>query len=124
MKWKLKDEKTVGYILLTIGIIFIFFSIYEMMNVFTGASPPPSLFNFSDIYFPGPEGSSVLMISGREMNKLVAMTFWYILMFFIMFAGGKIASLGVNLIREIRVEIKEPSKKVEEKETEKNTAKM
>jgi peptidoglycan biosynthesis protein MviN/MurJ (putative lipid II flippase) len=124
LKWKLKDEKTVGYILLTIGIIFIFFSIYEMMNVFTGASPPPSLFNFSDIYFPGPEGSSVLMISGREMNKLVAMTFWYILMFFIMFAGGKIASLGVNLIREIRVEIKEPSKKVEEKETEKNTAKM
>jgi peptidoglycan biosynthesis protein MviN/MurJ (putative lipid II flippase) len=117
LKWKLKDEKIVGYILLTIGIILIFFSIYQMMNVFTGASPPPSLFNFSDIHFPGPEGSSILMVSGKELNKLAAMAFWYMLMFFIMWAGGKIASLGVNLIKEIRVEMKEPLKKTEEKET-------
>ena len=123
MKWKMKDEKIVGYVLLAIGVILIFFSIYQMMNVFTGASPPPSLFSFSDIYFPGPEGRNTLMISGKELNKLAAMAFWYLLMFFIMWAGGKIASLGVNLIREIRVEVKEPLKKIEEKETEKTEEK-
>lgn len=31
----------------------------------------------------------------------------FLLMFFIMFAGGRIASLGVNQIREIRAEVKQ-----------------
>ena len=104
MKWK--DEKILGYVLLAIGVIVIFFSIYQMLIVFTGGSPPPKLFNFSDIYAPVAQGQSMLLMSGQELSKLVAMGFWYMLMFFIMYAGGKIASLGVNLIREIRVEIK------------------
>lgn len=107
MKLKMRDEKIVGYILLTIGIAMIFFSVYQMVNVFTGASPPPNLFNFSDIYLPTPEqAEKTLIISGQELNKLTAMGFWYMLMFFIMWSGGKIASLGVNLIREIKVEVK------------------
>jgi hypothetical protein len=48
----------------------------------------------------------VRVISGEDMNRVVAMAFWYLLMLFIMFAGGRIASLGVNLIKEIRVEVK------------------
>lgn len=123
MKW-MKDERIVGYVLLGIGLILIFFSIYEMITVFTGASPPPKLFNFSDIYFPAAgEAEPKLMIAGEELNKLVAMAFWYLLMFFIMWAGGKIASLGINLIKEIKVEVKEPLKKTEEKEAEKTEEK-
>jgi hypothetical protein len=38
-------------------------------------------------------------------------------MVFVVWGGGKIASLGVNLLREIRVEIKGALKTVEEKET-------
>lgn len=121
---RMKDEKIVGYILLATGLILIFFSIYQMMSVFTGASPPPKLFNFSDIYFPAGGGSEpMLMMLGEELNRLAAMGFWYILMFFIMWAGGKVASLGVNLIREIRVEVKEPLKKTEEKGIEKTEEK-
>ena len=44
-------------------------------------------------------------------------------MAFFMWAGGKIASLGVNLLREIRVEIKGALKTVEEKETAKTEPK-
>ena len=116
MKWK--DEKIVGYVLLAIGVIVIFFSISQMMVVFTGGSPPPKLFNFSDISIPAEQGQNILLMSGQELSKLAAMVFWYMLMFFIMWGGGKIASLGVNLLREIRVEIKEPLRKIEEKETE------
>jgi len=47
-------------------------------------------------------------MSGENMNLMVAMGFWYILMFFVMWAGGKLASLGVSLIKEIRVETKAP----------------
>jgi hypothetical protein len=72
---------------------------------------PPKLFNFSDISSNGP-----LMISGQDRNKAAAMAFWFVLMAFIMWAGGKIASLGVNLLREIKVEIKGALKTVEEKE--------
>ena len=112
MKLKIKDEKIVGYILLAIGIAMIFFSVYEMVRVFTGASPPPNLFNFSDISIQMPEqAEETLLVSGEELNKLAAMVFWYMLMFFIMWSGGKIASLGVNMIREITVEVKEPMEK-------------
>jgi len=117
MKWK--DEKIVGYVLLAIGVIVIFFSIYQMWVVFTGGSPPPELFNFSDVSVPAAQGQNILLMSGQELSKLAALAFWYILMFFILWAGGKIASLGVDLLREIRVEIKEPLRKTEEKETEK-----
>jgi hypothetical protein len=114
MKWK--DEKIVGYILLAAGVIVIFFSIYQMWIVFTGGSPAPKLFNFADVSIPGAQGQNILLISGQELSKLADLAFWYILMFFIVWAGGKIASLGVDLLREIKVEIKEPLRKIEEKE--------
>ena len=108
---KFKDEKVVGYILLAVGVVMIFLSVYLMFNVFTGASTPPSLFDFSDVSFPilqpGGTSETVQVISGQDMNRMAAMGFWYMLMFFIAYAGGKVASLGVNLIRKIRVEVKQ-----------------
>jgi len=81
-----------------------------MFNVSTGATAPLRLFNFPDIYITIalPEGGSqnVLLAPAEEINKILAMLSWYLLMFFIMIAGGKIASLGISLIREINVELK------------------
>jgi len=106
-----KDEKVVGYILLAVGVVMMFASVYLMFNVFTGGSDPPSLFDFSDVSFPiiqpGGTSETVQIISGQEMNRMADMGFWYMLMFFIVYAGGKVASLGVNLIREIKVELKQ-----------------
>jgi len=102
---RFKDEK-VGYILLTVGVVMMLISVILMITVFTGNMTPPKLFNFSDIYFPQMEGEAdtTLIISGQNLSNMVAMGFWYMLMFFIMFAGGRIASLGINLIRvEVRV---------------------
>ncbi|MEM2872592.1 MAG: hypothetical protein QXD82_00285 [Nitrososphaerales archaeon] len=102
-------EKVIGYVLLAVGVAMIFLSVYFMFSVFTGATAPPRLFNFPDIQItiPSDGGSqNVLLAPGEEMNKIMAMLFWYLLMFFIMIAGGRIASLGINLIREIRVEVK------------------
>ena len=111
MKLNLKSRKTVAYVLLAVGVVVIFFAVFEMIFVFTGVNAPPKLFNFSDI---SSNGSRV--ISGQDMNKAAGMAFWFVLMAFIMWAGGKIASLGVNLLREIKVEIKGALKTVEEKE--------
>ncbi|MGD0494781.1 MAG: hypothetical protein ABSB28_01920 [Candidatus Bathyarchaeia archaeon] len=111
MKLNWKSGKTVAYVLLTVGVVVIFFAVFEMIFVFTGSSAPPKLFNFSDI-----SSNGTLVISGQDMNKAAGMAFWFVLMAFIMWAGGKIASLGVNLLREIKVEIKGALKTVEEKE--------
>jgi uncharacterized Zn finger protein (UPF0148 family) len=113
---KLKSEKIVGYVgyvLLALGIIMILLSIFEMIVVFTGRNAPPILnFNFSDISTNG-----TLLISGQQLDKAVGFVAWGVLMAFVMWGGGKIASLGVNLLREIRIEIQGALKTVEEKET-------
>jgi len=113
----MKDEKVVGYALLTVGVAMIFVSVYLMFNVFTGVRSPPELVHFSDISMPIPslgetepslgETERISIVSGEDLSKIVAIGFWYILMFFIMWAGGKLASLGVSLIKETRVEVKE-----------------
>lgn len=112
MKFNLKNGRIAGYVLLAIGVIVIFFAIFEMIFVFTGSNAPPKLFNFSDISING-----TLLISGKNANTASDNLAWFILMAFIMWGGGKIASLGVNLLREIKVEIKGALKTVEEKET-------
>ena len=112
MKLNLKNGRIVGYVLLTIGVIVIFFAIFEMIFVFTGSNASPKLFNFSDISTNG-----TVLISGQNMNRASDMLAWFILMVFIMWGGGKVASLGVNMLREIKVEIKGALKTVEEKET-------
>jgi hypothetical protein len=100
---KIQNEKKYGYALLSIGLIMMFMSVYLMINVFTGRRSPPVLVHFSDISIPigsSEQETTVFLVSGQTMDQLTAMGFWYILMFFIMFAGGRIASLGINLIKE------------------------
>ena len=115
MKWK--SEKIVAYVLLGLGVSVMLFSIYQMLIVFSGSSSPPKLFNFQDISISVPSIGVNTSIPGSVFNNFGAMVFWVILNVFIMWGGGRIASLGIKLRREIGVEIKEPSTKIEEKET-------
>jgi hypothetical protein len=103
-----KTEKIIGYILLTLGVILLLFSIYEMVNVYTGNAAPPNLINLSDISLPTDQsGTTTTFIHGAQLSQLPNLFFWFILMGFVLFAGGKIASLGVSMIKDIKVEIKE-----------------
>ncbi|MFQ5871364.1 MAG: hypothetical protein ACE5IB_04310 [Candidatus Geothermarchaeales archaeon] len=107
----MKFDRVVGYVVLSVGLGMVFSSVFLLFSVFTGASDPPRLFEFSDVSFPipQPEGGSetVEILSGEDASRMAAMGFWYMLMFFVMLAGGRVASSGVNLIREIRVELKQ-----------------
>lgn len=104
----LKTEKIIGYTLLILGVILLIFSIYEMVNVYTGNASPPNLFNLSDVSLPTDQaGTTITLISGAQLSQLPNLFFWFILMGFLLFAGGKIASLGVSMIKDIKVEIKE-----------------
>ena len=105
----LKSEKIIGYALLILGIILLLFSIYEMINVYYGNAPPPKLFELQDISLPlGQNGTGVSLIQGAQLSQIANLFFWFILMGFVLFAGGKIASLGVTMVKDIQVQIKEP----------------
>jgi hypothetical protein len=85
---ELENRKTVAYVLLVVGVVLIFFAVFEMIFVFTGVNSPPKLFGFLDI-----SANGSLLISGQDMNKIAGISFWFVLMAFIMLAGGKIAHL-------------------------------
>jgi hypothetical protein len=103
-----KNEKILGYVLLGLGIALLLFSIVEMLYVYYGIILPPNLVSTSDISLPGGQnGANVTLLSGVEMSQILNLSFWYLLMFFIMAAGGKIASLGVSMVKDIKVEVKE-----------------
>jgi hypothetical protein len=103
-----KTEKIIGYALLTLGVILLLFSIFEMFNVYTGNAAPPNLVSLGDISIPlGQGGTDVSLIHGAQLSQLPNLFFWFILMGFVLFAGGKIASLGVSMVKDIKVEIRE-----------------
>ena len=105
----LKSEKIIGYALLILGIILLLFSIFEMINVYVGNAPPPKLFELQDISLSlGQNGTGVSLIQGAQVSQIANLFFWFILMGFVLFAGGKIASLGVTMVKDIQVQIKEP----------------
>ena len=103
-----KNEKIVGYALLILGVILLLFSIVEMITVYYGYAPPPKLFNLQDISLPGDNGSNISLIQGAQASQLPNLFFWFLLMGFVLLAGGKIASLGISMIKDIKVEISEP----------------
>jgi hypothetical protein len=114
----LKTEKIIGYSLLTLGIILLLFSIYEMVSVYTGGTPPPNLFNLSSVSIPtGENGTNVTLIQGAQLSQVPNLFAWFILMGFVMFAAGKIASLGVSMIKDIKVEVKESLQTPKETDT-------
>jgi hypothetical protein len=101
-----KIDKIIGYTLLILGVILLLFSIYEMVNVYTGNASPPNLFNLSDVSLStGQNGINATAIQGTQLSQLPNLFFWFILMTFVVFAGGKIASLGVNMLKDIKVEV-------------------
>lgn len=107
----IKDYKAVGYALLIAGLVLIIWSVYSMYSVYTGAQAPPSVIQMSSITISLPTGQGTPsvqteLLSGRDSSKLVNMSIWYALMFFVASAGGRIGGLGIKLIREIKVEVK------------------
>lgn len=107
----LKSIKGIGYALLIVGLLFILYSVYSMYSVYTGAQDAPSLAHMNSVKFslptaPGTPPTETELISGTESSKMMNMGLWFALMSFVASAGGRIGGLGVKLMREIKVEVK------------------
>lgn len=106
----LKSIKGTGYTLLIVGILFILYSVYSMHGVYTGAkaAPPVIHMNSAKLSLPTTPGTPPVeteLISGAESSKMINMGLWFALMTFVA-SAGMIGGLGVKLMREIKIEVK------------------
>lgn len=122
-------EKIFGWILLALGLIIIIAGTFSLYQVFTGGSKPPTVFNTKSpsIKLPSalsgvdlsalPAGVSSLaqnnssgemkILEDDVFNRYLNSGFYYLAMLFVTSSGTKIAGIGVNLIKDIKVQIKE-----------------
>ncbi len=107
-----------GYILTFSGLLVMVTAAYSTYSVFTGRSTAFNLFSFEGISLPldaimGPEfaaagqTANVELFPAQILNSTTNTLAHLFLMGFIVTVGGKIAMLGVNLLRPIIVKIDE-----------------
>ena len=122
------SEKILGYILLAVGLVIIIFAVVSVFNVFTAKVEPVDLFKLSGIsldlgslvggdlpleareQITRPGGSTKSEIVSPDLiNKPLNIVAHLMLMGFVASVGFKIASLGIMLVRPIKVKLKETS---------------
>jgi hypothetical protein len=118
------SRKIIGWLLLAAGLAIIFWAIYSSYNIFTGVKEVPTLFKTgqSAIISPSPQSpaSGVMeqdlqqqaqkIIQGqigeqlKEMmpadfiSKIFNLMSWAIFVGLLIFAGGKVAGIGIKLV--------------------------
>ena len=122
-------DKILGLIFLVIGIGLIVFSTVSIFLTLTGSSKPAQVFNIESptINLPSsgnlelPEGiqlppdlqsmnqnpAGFKLIPDEVYNSSLNIGLHYLLMMFIASSGAKFADIGIKLIKDIKVSIKE-----------------
>lgn len=105
----METNKIIGYILLTIGLLLIILPLWQTYSIFTGKTMPAQVFSRPVALTVNPNVSS-LDVGGQIQNSLIKiipvdlinntlnLTSWLLLMWILIYGGGKIAEIGVKLI--------------------------
>lgn len=122
------SEKVTGYLLLLTGILMIFGSLVGVYFVFTGRSQPYPVFDLPAITLDlsglmeaeGQEAQQLAasganleteLVKGDVLNKPLNFASYLLFMSFILNVGFKIASLGVQMVRPVKVTLRGEDKK-------------
>lgn len=135
-KLSISSEKILGYLLLVVGILIIAVATVMVLRVLGGKTNPPKVFDVeaptiqlpqagSGLSLPEgltlPEGvdlsqlqstqqpSGVKIIPDEVFSRLLNSSMVYLAMMFLATSGAKVASIGVQLIKDIKVNVKEKS---------------
>ena len=104
-------EKIFGYVLLWIGLTCIIFAFYSVYKVFTATTEPPKIFQmekFTIVTSPDLDSPPVQLTIplDSQIRKIINVFLYYLFMLFIVAIGGKIGSMGIQFLREIKIEMK------------------
>ena len=106
----METHKTIGYILLIIGLLLIVLPLWQTYNIFTGKTLPAQIFmkpvaltidkNISPTDIQGQiQNALIKIIPIDSINNALNLTSWLLLMYILIYGGGKIADIGVKLIK-------------------------
>ncbi|MFA6190031.1 MAG: hypothetical protein WC711_00755 [Candidatus Staskawiczbacteria bacterium] len=106
----METNKIIGYTLLIVGLLLIVLPLWQTYNIFTGKALPAQVF-----VQPEPSKSAQvagpLDIQGQVQNAMLKvlpidfinntlnLTNWMLLLYILIYGGGKIADIGVKLIK-------------------------
>jgi len=101
MNWGM--EKIAGYIMFCAGLILILFAVSSIYLVFTNVSKAPQIFHLNSVNFAvTPAGSNapanISIFLDKEIINIINMALYYVFMLFMLSAGAKISSLGLQLL--------------------------
>ncbi|MBU4351037.1 hypothetical protein KKD19_06250 [Patescibacteria group bacterium] len=110
----MKLTKTLGLLLLILGLAVIFYAIFYSYQIFTGKMPVPEIFEFAtvkantnsnifdlDAQFEKIIGSQLQqMIPSGSIAKVFNLVSWSIFASILIFAGSQIANLGIKLLKD------------------------
>jgi len=106
----METNKIIGYILLAIGILFIILPLWQTYNIFTGKSLPAQIFvsptplkadsNVSPTDIQGQvQNALIKVLPVNSINNTLNFVSWMLLIWIFIYGGGKIAEIGVKLIK-------------------------
>ena len=94
-------EKRLGYFLLLCGLGLLVASPVMLWKVFYGAMQPPQAFSADTVLTVTlATGAAVNVPLPPQVNRFANLSLALMLMFFLAVVGGKIGSLGVQLIQK------------------------
>jgi hypothetical protein len=118
---KIGSEKVIGYVLLVIGLLAIFYSAFSVYAVFTGIMKPFDLFSFDAIKIdigkfviqaPSDQNLTQDIVPSEVLNKPMNYIAHLLLMGFLASIGLKIANIGTYLLRPIKIKVHEEKKSI------------
>ncbi len=106
----INTEKTIGYILLIIGLMLIILPLWQTYGIFTGKVVPMEVFKSQKINPPNQNNNpldlqqqlqtALLKVLPIDLfNNTLNLGSWLILMWILIFGGGQIAGIGIKLIK-------------------------
>ncbi|PIP15058.1 hypothetical protein COW98_00155 [Candidatus Roizmanbacteria bacterium CG22_combo_CG10-13_8_21_14_all_35_9] len=102
-------EKIIGYLLIIIGVFVIFLSGFNGYQILTKKTQPIKILNLKGINInlsqtTGVKQPPVELVSAKDLNETLNFFAYLTVLGLFINVGFKIASLGVNLVRPIKID--------------------
>ena len=97
----MKMHKILSYLLICVGLFIVLFALHGMYRVFVGGGAVFSLVNFADLTVQTQFGPMVLPM--KQANLIANLLLFALFMGFLVAAGGKIAQIGCQLLKNERI---------------------
>lgn len=94
-------HKIFSYLLLCVGLLIILFALGQMYKVFIGGEAVRTLVQFSDLTIQTQYGPMKMPMNAA--NQIANLGVFALFMFFVMAVGGKLAIIGIQLLKNERI---------------------